>query len=465
MKKTLFTIIFLLSAFALQAEPLRQILLISCDTLSAQHMQSYGYGQKTTTEFDKLAAKGTLFNYCIAPQGWTLTSHMSMFTGLEPLAHGVGKYNSLNEEISFLPEILSSAGFATGGFPTSNHWLDRKYGFDRGYDFYSFFMNDTIEAITGGVAGYTYEWLKKSVPVDNNGPTKPFFMMLHYMDAHSRPIEIGPYPYWSPVQQIRDYYNLSKNTPDMKLDDGQWDMSAYDNTELRKGYDSAIRTFDFYRLAPIIKLMTEGGYLDDTMIIITSDHGEEIGQHGGYYHDQPYGEVRHVPLLIVWPGHIEAGRRVQIPVSLADIMPTVLDFAELIIPSNLNGISLMDCLQNEEPPPKRNLLTDGHWRGFKKEPASMVGYAQNSWWSLIAETDTTGTVPVAGKVLGLYDLGSDQFERINMMDNNPGIVADFVCRMNSSWLKNSIIASSYDGETEDVEIDEETRRKLKSLGY
>lgn len=465
MKKTLFTIIFLLSAFALQAEPLRQILLISCDTLSAQHMQSYGYGQKTTTEFDKLAAKGTLFNYCITPQGWTLTAHMSMFTGLEPLSHGVGKYNSLNEDIQFLPEMLSRAGFVTGGFPTSNHWLNRKYGFDRGYDYYSFFMNDTIENITGGVAGYTYEWMKKAVPVDKNGPTKPFFLMLHYMDVHSRPVEMGPYPYWSPVKQVRDYYGLPQKAPEMKIDGDQWDMAAYDNSELRRGYDSAIRTFDFYRLEPIIKLLNEGSYLDDTMIIITSDHGEEFGQHGGYYHDQPYGEVRHVPLLVIWPGHIEAGRKVKMPVSLADITPTILDYAELPLPGVLDGASLRDCLDNSVNPPNRDFLVDGHWRGFKNEPAALVAYAENSWWSLIAETDTTAAVPSAGEVLGLYDLGNDQFERMNLMDEKKELVGQLVNRMELRWVENAEIAASFGGETEEIEIDEATRRKLKSLGY
>jgi len=465
MKKTLFTIIFLLSAFVLQAEPLRQILLISCDTLSAQHMQSYGYGPQTTTEFDRLVAKGTLFNYCITPQGWTLTAHMSMFTGLEPLSHGVGKYNSLNEEIQTLPEILSEAGFVTGGFPTSNHWLDRKYGFDRGYDFYSFFTGETIENISGFVGGFTNAWVKDHIPVDENRPTKPFFLMLHYMDVHSRPVAMGPYPYWSPVKQIRDFYGLPDDAPEMKIDGDKWDMAAYNNFVLRKGYDSAVRTFDFYRLKPIIEVLSDGHYLDDTMIIITSDHGEELGQHGGYYHDQPYGEVRHVPLLVVWPGHIEAGRRIRMPVSLADIMPTVLDFAELPLPPVLDGVSLRDCLENDTNPPLRDFLVDGNWRGYKNEPSALVGHAEDSWWSLIAETDTTGTVPVAGKILGFYDLGNDQFERKNLMEEKQELVTEFLNRMELRWIENAEIAASFNGETEEIEIDEATRRKLKSLGY
>ncbi|MBT7311734.1 sulfatase-like hydrolase/transferase, partial [bacterium] len=228
---------------------------------------------------------------------------------------------------------------------------------------------------------------------------------------------------------------------------------------------SAIRTFDFYRLEPIIKLLTDGHYLDDTMIIITSDHGEEFGQHGGYYHDQPYGEVRHVPLLIVWPGHIEAGRRVKAPVSLADIMPTILDFAKLPVPEVLNGVSLLDCLENNMNPPNRDFLVDGHWRGYKNESTALVGYAEDSWWSLIAETDTTGTVPSAGKILGLYDLGNDQFERINLMDEKRELVGKLLNRMEDRWVENAEIAASFSGETEEVEIDEATRRKLKSLGY
>ncbi len=169
--------------------PLRRVLIISCDTLSASHLQRYGYDHGTTTVVDSLAAEGVVFRHCLAPQVWTLTSHMSMLTGLAPGVHRVGADTALPASAPLLAERLREAGFATGAFITSNSWMAPDFGFDRGFDLYrKHWLHEPI----GKRAA---RWLGEAVPIgDASEAATPFCAFVHYMDVHTRDSG-SAYPY------------------------------------------------------------------------------------------------------------------------------------------------------------------------------------------------------------------------------------------------------------------------------
>ncbi len=463
---------------------LKRIILISCDALSAQHMPAYGYGEATTVAFDSLAAQGVLFEHCLAPQGWTLTSHMSMLTGLAPGVHRVGQNNALSRSIPTLPEILHAQGYITGGFPTSNHWLGELYGFDRGFDEYRFFSYEVVSNLDRETADWIADWAREHIPLNaQGGNAAPYFLFLHFMDVHSRPSN-HPFPYWTPNPAHRAQFGLPADYPERNLtavhgpggdfeELYQWNMSGYDRDTLRRGYDACLRTWDEHRLRRTLEALRETGHLRDALVIITADHGEEIGEHGGYYHDSPYGEVREVPLLLVWPDRLPAGAVVGEPVSLMDLLPTILDLAGLAQTELCQGRSLRPLWEDPGAVwPKRDFLVDGLWKSYKLEPAALVAWAEDRWWSLVVQPDTTGIgnsfrPARVDSVIGLYDLRQDPGERRNLRQDRPDLVDRLRRRLEEKMQRGAylgmVLARSSQGE--EIELTPEAQRQLRALGY
>ncbi len=458
------------------APPLRRVILISCDTLSAQHLQSYGYAKETTTVFDALAAKGVLFRHCLAPQGWTLTSHMTMLTGLLPGVHRVGKYSALPESIPTLPELLQEQGFRTAFLPTDNEWLRDRYGFDRGFDQHHMYSLQDPIVLNGS------QWFQYRAESAPGEPAVPFFVMFHFMDVHSRPHTFS-YPY-SPLQRGGRMECDPATTPkrkhflpiekdDLLGDIRNWDLAAYDPAFLRCAYDACVSVWDSLKLGELTELLDEGGHLRDTLLIVTADHGEELGEHGGYFHDSPYGEVREVPLLLVWPGRLPEGAVVEARVGLADLAPTILELAGVPAPPSLQGLSLAPLLEDTRAPfPDRDFLIDGNWRGWAHFPTALVAKARGSWWSLVAMTDTTGTTgtfapETVAEVHGLFDLDRDPLERDDLQTAMPDLVTELIRRIEAQLAANAVLARDLAaaGEGEPASISEEAARKLRALGY
>lgn len=464
--------------------PLRRIILITCDTLSARHLRAYGYETATTTTLDSLAARGVLFKHCLAPQGWTLSSHMSLLTGLAPGVHLVSKGGALASTIPTLPEILHERGFRTGGFPTSNHWLDKHYGFNRGFQVYSFFPYEVVSNLALPVADWIAGWARDNVPLQGEaGAAAPFFLFLHFMDVHIRPAS-HPFPYWTPEQAARDHFGLPPIPIERKLtrvdseshdfeDVFQWDLELYDKDQLRRGYDACIRSWDEHRLRKILLALEGSGYLRDTLIIITADHGEQIAEHGGYYHTSPYAEVREVPLLFLWPGRLPAGAVVETPVSLLDVFPTVLDLADLPVPEVCQGLSLRPLLNDEASDfPRRDFLIDGYWRFCHLTPTALLAQVRDQWWSLVVNTDTTGAHSEfrparVDSIIGLFNLTEDPGEQRDLQVEHPDVVAELRGRLEDKLAHEArlgrLLTASAPGT--EVEITPEIEQELKALGY
>lgn len=451
------------------AEPrLKRVILISCDTLRAASLPRYGNHDTETVGIDSLANLGTVFMRCVTPSGWTLPAHAAMLTGLNPGVTRVSVDHGIPAQVPQLTELLAAEGFVCAGFPATNQWLGPEFGFARGHRQYRF--QETFDPLSA----WTRQWeFLDALPPAR--PEAPFFLFFHFMDNHTVPVDFEHLlPYWTPRAIDRWRHGVQDPPPPQQIDeDGNWDLAVYDPELLRRAYTATVFSLDFLHLRPLLRHIRENGLADETMIILTSDHGEQIAEHGGYLHDAPYAEVREVPLVVVWPGVVPAGRLVFDPVSLLDVLPTVADYAGLELDSPVQGWSLRPLLtepRGELPP--RDFLVDGQRRGRSLEPSALVGLEAGRWWSLVATTDTTGCAGTfaparVAEVLGLYDLDHDPAETTDVKAEHPAVVAALRARLDAQLAADAELAARiHRGIGREIApLSEQDRRRLKALGY
>jgi len=302
------------------------VLLVTIDTLRADHVAAYGHPLARTPTLDALAAEGTLFEEALTSAPITLPAHTTLMSGLLPPSHGVrdnGAY-AVPEAVDLMAERLSRAGYETQAF-VSAVVLAKRYNLLQGFDGYDdalwseedpkLFMirerqaRDTIDRVLSWFA---------SRPSERN--TKPFFAFVHLFDPHE--------PHRAPG-----------------------DIAASAPTP----YDAEI-TYADQQLGRLIEALRSSGTLDDTLIIVTADHGESLGEHDEKTHAVfVYRATTHVPLIVRQPGRFPAARRVQTPVHHIDVLPTVL--ASLSLPADkLPGRDLRSFLA--EPGNDRALYSE-----------------------------------------------------------------------------------------------------------
>jgi arylsulfatase A-like enzyme len=313
------------------------ILLVSIDSLRADHVHAYGYRRETTPALDALAAEGARFATAVAPTSWTLPSHLTLLTGLPPERHGVvADGQRLTARALFVSEVLWAAGYTTAGF-VSAPYLDAAYGFAQGFDHYDDYtlakrsFTDSHHGETGPViAGLFAEWL---AGWEAGGGQRPFFAFLHLWDAH--------YDYTPPPPYDRlfdpDY------TGDATADDFERNprlhagMDARDLAHVVALYDGEIRFVDA-TLARILDQLRGRGILDRTVVVVTADHGEEFFEHGRKGHKQAlYDESILVPLVVRYPPRVPAATVVGEQVRLMDVPATILALAEVAAPATFAG--------------------------------------------------------------------------------------------------------------------------------
>jgi arylsulfatase A-like enzyme len=315
------------------AEAHPNIILVSIDTLRADHIHGYGYGPQTTPFLDSLMRRGTSFSNAISPAPWTLPSHLSLFTSLYPHTHGVVHDQlALNDDVITLPMLLQRAGYQTGGF-ASCLYLFPGYGFDRGFDYY-IERNEFPAPVLGNEA---FDWLLQTEPGN-------FFLFLHFYDVH---------PPHDPQEKYLNMFessyggNLTGDVEDLlNARAGAVTLSDEDRRHLKALYDAEIREVD-ESLAAFMNALNGRGYLDNTLIIILSDHGEEFFDHGGVLHSRTlYDELIRIPLIVVGPG-IPAGKRIEEQVQLIDVMPMILDACGIRPPREIEGKSLLPLISGD----------------------------------------------------------------------------------------------------------------------
>jgi arylsulfatase A-like enzyme len=325
------------------------IILITLDTVRADHLSAYGYRRPTTANLDRLARQGVLFENAISATSWTLGSHASMFTGLLPHQHGANWLVPLNSNSVTLAKILRSHGFETVGYSANWGFGTSRWGLGQGfgqyqdytaslrhnfgltlvgrqvggplsrYNPYYFFVHDRHSA--SDVDEDIHQWIRRR-------PDRPFFLFINYMDAHA--------PYIPPSEPYQSRFGLlptplASDMENVPHRDFAKQLSQTDRAKVIDGYDNTLVYLD-EQLANLFQSVSDSPASSNTIVIITADHGEAFGEHGTYGHRWDlYREVLRVPLIVFGAG-IPAGRRVASLVETRDIFATVLDLAGVQYP-------------------------------------------------------------------------------------------------------------------------------------
>ena len=308
----------------------RNLLLISIDTLRADHLGCYGYHRDTSPNLDRLAEQGIVFERAISQAPWTLPSHVTMLTSLYPSTHQVtGEETRLDPAIPTLAAILGRHGFATGGF-VDHPFVSSVYGLERGFS--------RFDDSGGGIARLApraAKWLRE---FDGDR----FFLFLHVFDVHC--------PY-TPPGAYADRFRSGASVPmDLrgKCGNPQLNRMAISEgqlTHIVDQYDGGIAYTDA-RLGVFLQAFRDTGRWSQTLIVVTSDHGEEFREHGQIGHERTvHDEILRVPWILVAPGR-PAGRVTE-TVGLIDLVPTVLELLDVAPQPGLQGRSLVHLLEGE----------------------------------------------------------------------------------------------------------------------
>lgn len=304
------------------------LLLVILDTVRADHLALYGAARQTTPRIDAFAAQATIYDDCMSPAPWTLPTHASLFTGLPATTHGCnGLRQSLDARWTTLAEHLQDAGYQTVGI-SSNPFLDDARGFDQGFDLWR-------NPIAGPLAGRRplVRNLRALLGAEDHAddasatalnrrlahwfererdPSRPWFAFVNHIEAHA--------PYDPPSRTlrfasgaVRDKWREVDQHFLMQTEalTGRTMLSEQDVQELQDLYDDEIAFVDA-KVGALLDALEAAGELDGTAVVITSDHGEQFGEHGLYDHvysvDRP---LLHVPLIVKWPGQTKGSRDAQ----------------------------------------------------------------------------------------------------------------------------------------------------------
>jgi arylsulfatase A-like enzyme len=348
----------------------KNVLLITIDSLRADHLSCLGYHRKITPKMDELAKKGILFSQAIANGSGTPSAVPPILTSTYPLMYG--GYERLSKQRVAIAEVLKQSGYSTAAFH-SNTYLSRFYGYQRGFDVFYDDLTAKTEISTYSslvrkarkaaqkimlyISATIFPHKKSSWPLPyvnakalnqkavswlaNNRPER-FFLWIHYMDVHS--------PFMAPkdfIEEInedisrREVLRLNKRLPRPR------ELSKKDLTRLIDLYDACIKHTDS-AVSSLLDEIERLGLLKETMVIITADHGEEFLEHGDLGHNcTMYDELIHVPLIFFSPDWA-AGKTIDSQVEHLDIAPTVLDALGIKKPANFLGDSLLPLMNGEE---------------------------------------------------------------------------------------------------------------------
>lgn len=421
------------------------ILLVTIDTLRADHCSAYGYARPTTPQLDRLAREGVLFEAAYAPMATTGPSHASMFTGLPPRSLGLLKNGQLlRPELHTLAESFGAQGHDTAAF-VSSYVLNHSFGFNQGFLTYD---DDFAE---GQPSGRTAVWEGRQVPEEFDrradqtraravrwlgdrghlGPGQPpFFLWVHLFDPHSPYDPPGEHRLFSPV-----------------AGDGELEAT-------KAAYDGEVHFADA-ELGRLVEALREAGRLEDTLLIVVGDHGEGLMDHGHMAHGlHLYEEAVRVPLVIRWPQRLRP-RRVREPISLVDLASSLLALVGQPKALGLAGdASLAPLLKGAagdlEKPVflERRHYETGVVHGFSVKGVKL-GVRKGRFKYLEAPEEGTSE---------LYDLAADPGERSNLQRQQRQR-ADELAALLQVWIAKTPRAPAQ------PMLSEEAAERLRSLGY
>jgi len=320
------------------------VILVSIDTLRADHLGLHGYERDTSPFLDRLAAESVVCEHAFTSAAWTLIAHMTMLTGLYPEQHGVTeKSRALGADAPLLAERLARAGYQTVGLYRRG-WVHARHGFGRGFDVFR-------QHVTAEEA--EQHLFEEFARLDR---ARPSFLFLHLFDVHSDPTTNSPPTVFSAPAPFQDHFlpdatrRLAGETYDTLKRRGLPPEKIQAMVAL---YDDGIRHVDAV-LERIFARLEAERRLERTLVIVTADHGESLAQRDNWGHGGPWQEGVRVPLILRLPGNARAGERIDEVVHLVDVVATVLDFVGLPRDPTLPGCSLL------RPLPAERVVTGGN---------------------------------------------------------------------------------------------------------
>lgn len=324
------------------------ILLVVCDTVRADHVSADGYSRPTTPQIDALGREGAVYLKAYTPSPWTLPAHASLFTGLYPSSHGADSgHLRLDATLPLLARRLHDAGYKTLAY-VENPWVGKDYNFQEGFDTF----DEIWHGVRGteddmGAARVSQEVARWLAWRDDNVEARrqPFFIFINYFEAHlpynppepertkflraDGPGGLSPADREARVERLRRF----KHPEEVKQILGIGTLEPADFAILSDLYDGEIAYVDS-RLGEVAALLRRRGLLDRTVVAVTSDHGEMLGEHGLMDHKlNLYEPVLRVPMVLRYPPAVPPGQRVAAPVMLQDLYPTLLGLAGVDQPS------------------------------------------------------------------------------------------------------------------------------------
>jgi choline-sulfatase len=315
------------------------VLLVSIDTLRADHVGLYGYPRDTTPFLDRWSREGMVFEQAYTPAPWTLIAHMTMLTGLYPAQHGVLSENQgLSDAVPALAERLQPLGYQTVGLYRES-WIRPRYGFGRGFEVFRPHV-DAEEA-----EDHLLEELERL------DAQRPLFLFLHLFDVHNGFDADGDEPLYPSPQPYQDLFleGPPAPLPDMLPEElwrAQGVLTPPQIERIVARYDGGIRYVDA-KLEAWFQRLEQAGWLENTLVIVTSDHGESLGQRGTLDgHGGLAQEGLRVPLLVRLPDGSRAGTRIAEPAHLVDLVPTILDVVDAPR-EGLPGLTLLEPLPSD----------------------------------------------------------------------------------------------------------------------
>ncbi len=446
---------------------LPRIVLITIDTLRPDHLGYYGYKSAHTPNIDAIASKGVVFKNTYAPAPRTGPSHISILTGLYPNHHGaVQNYMWLSEGTLSLPEILSSHGYKTAafisGFPLTNESSGLAHHFDFYYDDLSTisFIPEVVTKLRlfnlvntfGSKLSYKVisnerkaSWTTELVLnwLDAN-KDQQFFLWVHYFDPHI--------PYQPPLK----YRNVKIGSVS-----GDWySYSAQERENFVKHPEIIQQEIDFYdgeisyvdaQIGQIVKTLNDWGIMKNTLLIITADHGESLGEHNYYFaHGDLYNTCLKIPLVFFYPSGKLKHQIISNDARLIDITPTILDILDIKSDFSFDGRSLFPLFNNQETVDDDQMIFASVLKNHQK-----MYCVKDHNYKLIWNSATWSEQRNV-EYEELYDLQRDPNETINLIESKPVILPTM--RRALKTFRDTKMSLR-------TQIDNKTRKRLKSLGY
>jgi len=417
--------------FRTEERPAQNIIFILVDTLRADHMGLYGYSRDTTPNITAIARHGTVFNRVYAVSPWTNPSIATIFTGqypraiFEPAEHPDAIRQALPQKATTLAEKLRAAGYDTIGL-VDHPGITHSAGYDQGFNRYVMLYTK----------GHFREWAM----------TTPSFILNEFKSQLRQQRGRKTFLYLHLVYPHRPYIPM----PEFNIfGKGFQNMDIVEKEGMINQYDGEIRQSDDL-IGKVFQVLNQEGFLKDSCLIITADHGEGFWEHGKVEHgNSMFDELLRVPLIVIRSSNTSS-HTISDAASIVDLFPTVLAIAGVSIPPGLPGLNLQPYLNDKEKLPQRILFSENP-HSFDIQGMAYI----SSRWKLI-------TFPTVRRAW-LFDVTSDPLEERNLIGQHHDLLPEIKERLQARRAKDDQFRKIL-GKSE-VPLDEETDQRLKALGY